>query len=152
MTRPTIRPARPEDLPALLSMVRALALHHGDTPEVTEADLKRDVFSSAPWLAVLVADGPQGLLGYAALMPLAQLQNGLRGMELHHLYVRDNERNLGTGSLLIEAAVAHARRQGCAWVTVGTAENNEAARAFYERRGFLVRPAIGPRLSRRLAA
>lgn len=152
MTRPTIRPARPEDLPGLLSMVRALALHHGDRPEVTEADLRRDVFSAAPWLTVLVADGPQGLHGYAALVPLAQLQDGLRGLELHHLFVRDDDRNLGTGSGLIEAAVAHARRMGCAFLTVGTHPDNAAALAFYERRGFLPRPVTGARLARRLAA
>lgn len=152
MTRPTIRPARPEDLPALLDMIRALARHHGDTPEVTEADLRRDLFAAPHWLTVLVAQAGPGLAGYAALVPLAQLQNGLRGMELHHLYVRDDDRNLGTGSRLVEAAVAHARRLGCAWVTVGTAEDNAAARAFYERRGFLPRPVAGQRLARRLAA
>lgn len=152
MTRPTIRPARREDLPALLAMVQALARHHGDTPRLDEADLQRDLFSAQPWLSVLVADLPTGLAGYAALVPQAQLQNGLRGMDLHHLYVRPDDRNLGIGSQLIDAAVAHARRHGCAWLTVGAQPGNTAARAFYERRGFLPRPVTADRLARRLAA
>lgn len=152
MSRPTIRSARPDDLPALLRMVHALAAHHGDSPAVTEADLRRDLFATQPWMRVLVADTPAGLVGYAALLPLAQMHTGLRGMELHHLFVTPDDRSDGIGGLLIEAAVVQARRLGCSYMTVGTHPDNTAAQAFYTRRGFAPRAVTGARFARVLAA
>lgn len=152
MPRPAIRPARPDDLSALLRMVHALAAHHGDDAAVTEADLARDLFSARPWMQVLLAETPDGPVGYAALLPIAQLQKGVRGMELHHLYVAPDDRGSGIGGLLIEAAGDHARRQGCSYMSVGTHPGNLAAQSFYTRRGFSPRPLAGARFARVLAA
>ena len=150
MSQITIRPAQGRDFPQLLPMIHALAEHHGDTPSVTEADLLRDVLGTRRWLDVLVAEHEGVVAGYAALCPLAQLQFGMRGMDLHHLYVAPDGRGRGTGRALIHAALAHCADNGCRYMTVGTHPANEAAARLYAAAGFESLPPPGPRFRMRL--
>ena len=92
-----IRHAKPRDLPELNAMILALAQHHGDASAMTPEVLERDLFGPMPWIQALVADsGEEGLIGYAILVPLYKAQEGKRGMELHHLFVRDGQRGKAT--------------------------------------------------------
>ena len=147
---PTIRSAMPQDQTRLLEMIHALAKYHDDPPACTSDALLRDVFSDDPFLHVLVAErsGPAentGLLGYAALTRSAQLQRGLRGLDMHHLYVDSSARDEGIGAALVAATQTHAQALGCAYVTVGTHPDNVSAQAFYAAQGFQRRDANGPR-------
>lgn len=142
---PVIRAVQWADIPGLAEMVAALARHHGDTATVSRATLRRDVLGDNPWITVLVAETEGRLAGYAALVPLAQLQAGARGMDLHHLYVDPVRRGRGIGRRLIEAAKAQAARRGCGYLTVGTAAGNRAAQAVYPSCGFEALAAAGPR-------
>ena len=146
-----IRPAIPADLPQLVAMVRALAAHHGDDAQITEATLARDLFGPQPWIQVLVAEGETHLTGYAALTQLARLQHGQRGLDIHHLFVVADQRGTGLGKALIAAVLDHARAQDCAYVTVSALEANTAARAFYARQGFHDAPVKGVRFARLIA-
>lgn len=83
-----------------------------------------------------MAEGETGLLGYAALCPRAQLQFGLRGMDLRHLYVAPVARGKGLGRRLIRAAAARAGAAGCSFLTVGTASGNWHAQTVYRACGF----------------
>lgn len=71
-----LRDAAQADIPRLLSMVRALAIHHGDVPEVSTDVLKRDFFGEIPWVYVVVAEVEGEVVGYAVLCPLINLQAG----------------------------------------------------------------------------
>ena len=141
------RPLRPGDLPQVLEMVHALAFHHGDAPLATLSDLERDALGDNPWLRLIVLARGDDLLGYAALLPLAQLQYGVRGMDLHHLYVVPAARGTGAGRLLVDAAVARAKADGCRYLSVGTAPDNVDAQHVYRALGFSERPKPGPRFS-----
>jgi GNAT superfamily N-acetyltransferase len=125
-----------KDIPAICRMIKALATHHGDTATVTATTLRRDVFGAIPWFHLLVAKTPAGLQGYAALLPLGQLQYAKREMDLHHLFVTPAARGQGIGRALIAAAIAHARTLGCTSLRVGTAPDNLRAQAFYLDFGF----------------
>ena len=120
----------------ILDLAHALAAYHGDAATLSLAALERDSLGPAPWVTLLVAEGTTGLHGYAALCPQMQLQFGARGMDLHHLFVCDTARGKGLGRALVQAAMEHARGQGCAYVTVGTDQQNRRAQAFYRRAGF----------------
>lgn len=140
-----IRPVAAPDLPVVLKMIKGLAAHHDDTAAVTLATLERDVMGDGPWLTLLVAEQDKALLGYAALCPMAQLQFGVRGMDLHHLFVSRDARGLGLGKQLIDASMAAAKDQGCRYMTVGTHPDNVTAQGIYLAAGFEPLDGIGPR-------
>jgi GNAT superfamily N-acetyltransferase len=146
-----IRAATPADLPELVAMVQALAAHHGDTSQISEAALARDLFAPQPWLQALVAEGSKRLIGYAALTQLTRLQYGQRGFDIHHLFVVADHRGRGLGKALITAILDHARAQGCSYITVSALEGNLPARAFYAAQGFQDAPVKGLRYAKVIA-
>ncbi|UWR22781.1 GNAT family N-acetyltransferase [Sulfitobacter sp. S190] len=145
MTQPLLRPVETRDLPRLFEMIVALAAHHGDTPGLTPQALRDDVTGDHPWVRVLVAEADGVPIGYGALCPLAQLQHGVRGMDMHHLFVEAAWRGHGVGRALIEGCVELARALGCRYVTVGTHPDNLAAQQVYAAAGFETLSSPGPR-------
>ncbi|AXI44950.1 GNAT family N-acetyltransferase [Sulfitobacter sp. SK012] len=139
-----------EDLPDVLKLVQALAAHHGDTPMATLESLRRDCLGPAPWVTVIVAEA-DGIVGYAALCRLAQVQFGVRGMDIHHLFVARAQRAKGIGRLLIEASIAEAAAQQCRYLTVGTHPENDVAPRVYLNAGFDALPPPGPRFRIKLS-
>lgn len=141
----TIRPVTEADLPEVLRMVHALAAHHNDRAQATLDDLRRDVLGAHPWIHLLVAQG----VGYAALSPLAQLQFGVRGMDMHHLFGDSHARGRGIGHALISASLELTRGLGCRYMTVGTHPDNLAAQAVYRAVGFEQIDGAGPRFRKK---
>lgn len=140
-----IRPAAPADAERIVAMIQGLAAHHGDAATVSVAALARDVFADPPWLWVLVAERAGHLVGYAALAPLVKLQAGERGLDIHHLWVEAEHRGERIGRALVDAAIAEARRLGCASITIGTHADNTEAQARYRAMGFQPASPPGPR-------
>lgn len=145
-----IRRAKRRDLAGILAMVEALTRHHDDVPRLTPETLERDLFGLPPWFHVLVAEGAAGLQGYAALLPLARLGYGERGMDLHHLFVVENARGRGIGAALVRAAEEMARGFGCGYLIIGTHPDNRAAQDYYRRLGYGPMPNVAVRFTRRL--
>ena len=145
-----IRRAERRDLPEILQMAKALTRHHDDVPRLTAETLERDLFGAPPWFHVLVAEGAAGLQGYAALLPLARLGYGERGMDLHHLFVAESARGQGIGTALIRAAEEMARDFGCGYLIIGTHPDNLKAQAHYQRLGYGPMPNLARRFTRRI--
>ena len=145
-----IRKMTEADVPQVVTMITALAACHDDQPDIDAERVARDALGSHPWATVLVADGGSQLLGYAALLPMAQLQFGVRGVDMHHLFVCRDARGNGVGAALVRACQKEARERDCSFITVGTHPDNRKAMRFYEREGFLRRSGPGPRFSVRL--
>lgn len=145
-----VRSARPADTERIVQMIESLARHHGDMPSITASNLVRDAFGVAPWIYVLVAEAGSELIGYAALCGLTRLQFGLRGMDLHHLFIEPAFRGRGIGHSLVLASKIKAASLACSYLTVGTHPDNHKARAFYESLGFERKDAYTPRFSMRL--
>lgn len=145
-----IRPVVRDDLPKVREMVAALAAHHGDEAEVTVAHLRRDLFGLTPWLKMLVADDGDGPVGYAAMGQRTKIADGLRGMEVEHLYVDPEHRGRGVGRQLLAEAEATVRRLGGDFVSVGTHPSNDAARAIYASLGFEPHPLDPKRFRKRI--
>lgn len=142
-----VRCARQTDAARIVEMAGKLADHHGDTPTLTAEHLIRDISGEYPWLHVLVAEADGELVGYAALCRLTQLQFGLRGMDMHHLFTEASFRGQGVGHILVEASKITARALACSYMTVGTHPDNHKAQAFYEALGFERRDAYPPRFA-----
>ncbi|WP_055086235.1 GNAT family N-acetyltransferase [Jannaschia donghaensis] len=118
---------RPSDADALLPLVQSLAAHHDDVPAATAHTLARDLADG--WIWGFGAGDPMD--GYVLLIPHAQAQQGVRGADLHHVFVRPRARRQGLARRLIAAAEADARDRGCAYVVIGAHVGNEAARDTY---------------------
>ena len=146
-TRDAVR----QDIVKLNSMIGALAKFHGDTPEIDAKALERDVFGVHPWIYIVVAEINQNVIGYAALCPLIRLQVGMRGIDMHHLFVEEEFRGLGVGKALIEASKTKARELECGYMTVGTHPDNSEAQAMYLASGFEARDSSSLRFSVLLA-
>ena len=147
----TIRAAKRHDLPEVNEMIALLAAHHGDAAGMTPDKLERDLFGPMPWIQALVADGGDGLMGYAILVPLYRADTGTRGMDLHHLFVRDGQRGNGIGHHLVSRAREIARTAGCDYLSVSAATGNFAAHRFYEQLDFRPRPVTGMRYMQAIA-
>lgn len=147
----TIRTAKQRDLPELHELITLLAAHHGDAAATTLEQLERDLFGPVPWITALVAESTEGLMGYAILVPLYRAQEGQRGMDLHHLFVRDGHRGHGIGQHLVDRAREIARKAGCGYLSVSAATGNVQAHRFYEQLDFTPRPVTGMRYMQSLA-
>ena len=147
----TIRDARRSDRARIVELVGAIAEHHGDVARLTEEQLARDAFSSAPWVYLLVAETADGrIVGYAALCPLLHLQFGARSLDLHHLFVEPGFRRKGVGAVLIEGVKRKATALDCVQIYVGALLENTDAQAFYIAQGFEPRPSATPRFRLKL--
>lgn len=147
-----IRDLLPGDLAALLPLVEGLASHHGDEARVSVSTLFREFFGDPRWLHGIVAAEDNGLLGYAALLPRVRLHRGERGMDLHHLFVLPEARGRGLGRGLVRAALDHAHRQGCAYMTVTAHPANPTVQGFYRAQGFHAAPPAPDRFAYDLSA
>lgn len=146
-----IRAVRQDDLEALAQMVSELADHHGDSVRLEAERLERDLFGPQPWIRALIAESAGEPVGYTILSPVYRANEGGRGLDIHHLYVRAAFRNQGIGQNLVSIAREEARRLGCSFMTVGAATGNFKAHRFYETLSFTPRPVTGMRYNQSLA-
>jgi ribosomal protein S18 acetylase RimI-like enzyme len=136
--RVEIRLAGPGDVAALVPLVeeywRFEAIEGFDAAQV--AALLARVFSDPSlgraWIAT-VDDHPAGYL--LAVFVFSLEYQGLTA-EIDELYVAPRHRRHGLGAMLLDAGEDAFRASGCTHVALQIGRDNEAARAFYQRRGF----------------
>jgi GNAT superfamily N-acetyltransferase len=100
-----IRPARPQDVPAVVSMVHELA-DYERAPEqchLTEEQLHAALFGPSPALYGHVAAGPDGPLGFALWFLNFSTWEGVHGIYLEDLFVSPAARGSGAGRALLAA-------------------------------------------------
>jgi len=86
--------------------------------------------------AVFVAELPgTGVVGWVHVGVVRLIDSEARA-EIHGLIVGEDQRSLGAGALLLEAAEKWARPRGCAAMNVRSNVMRERAHKFYERQGY----------------
>lgn len=135
----TIREAREEDMPAVLELIKELAVFEKE-PEaviVTAENLKRDGFGENPAFKCFVAEAEGGIQGMALVYFRYSTWKG-KTVHLEDLIVREAFRGKGLGNALYRKVIEYAREQGVKrteWVVL---DWNTHARDFYERSGATV--------------
>ncbi|MGL4236799.1 GNAT family N-acetyltransferase [Tabrizicola sp.] len=135
-----IRPARPEDAPA----IAALLNHWIETSAITfnsvlktEADIREMIAAKeAAGHAFLVAIGDDGqLLGQASY---GQFRAGIgyKTCMEHSISLSRDANGKGTGRALMTAIEDHARKAGAHQMIAGVSGENAEGRAFHERLGY----------------
>ena len=91
-----------------------------------------------PWGHVLVAERPDGVVGFAACGQTEddELDQPARG-EIYVIYVHPTAWRQGAGTALLDQALRHLRADGFREAVLWVLQGNQPAIAFYEAAGFV---------------
>lgn len=133
----TIRTAEPHDVPAILSLIRALAEYEKLLDEVTatEAALHDSLFGARPYAEAMIAwDGEQAV-GFALYFHNYSTFLAKPGIYLEDLFVRPAHRGRGLGKELLARVARVAVERGCGRMEWAVLDWNAPAIAFYRSLG-----------------
>jgi GNAT superfamily N-acetyltransferase len=130
----TIRPSTEADFPAILELIRELAVFQG-SPELVlnTVELMRE---EKTYFRCYVAEipAPQEIVGIASYFFAYYTWVG-KSLYLDDLYVKSTHRGQQIGSALLQKIFDTAREENCKRVRWMVSEWNTDALAFYEKRG-----------------
>jgi GNAT superfamily N-acetyltransferase len=132
-----IRPACPEDVPAILSLIRALARYEKLEHEVvgTEADLREHLFGAHPRAEVALVEDGGDIAAFALFFHNYSTFLCKPGLYLEDLFVLPDHRRKGYGKALLGHLARVAVERGCGRFEWAVLDWNEPAIAFYRSLG-----------------
>lgn len=132
-----IRPARVEDVPIILELIRDLATYERAPDEVTatEEQLVDVLFGERPAAEVLLAFEGQTPVGFAVYFYNFSTWLGRPGLYLEDLFVKPETRGKGYGRALLVALAEIARNRECGRMEWAVLDWNEPAINFYRALG-----------------
>jgi GNAT superfamily N-acetyltransferase len=133
-----IRPAVATDVPAILTLIRELAVFEREpesTVEATEDSLREALFGEQPsvWAHVAELDGV--VVGTAIWFVTFSTWTGRHGMHLEDFVVSEAARGTGLGVALFDELRRICTERGYPRFEWRVLDWNVAAERFYERRG-----------------
>ena len=128
-----IRPARIEDVPVILELIRDLATYERAPAEVTatEEQLVDVLFGERPAAEVLLAFEGKSPVGFAVFFHNFSTWLGRPGLYLEDLFVKPEKRGKGYGRALLVDLAKIARDRGCGRMEWAVLDWNEPAIKFY---------------------
>ncbi len=141
-TQPLLRPARVDDVEAIVGLIRELAEFEQLTHlvEATPQRLRPHLFGDRPSAECVVADDRGELVAFALFFGNFSTFLARPGLYLEDLYVRPSHRGRGLGKALLDHLGALAVERGCGRFEWSVLDWNADAIAFYERMGATVMP------------
>ena len=137
-----IAPARTGDVPAVVSMIKALAdfeqLSH--LCVATEASLHAALFGPSPLIEVLVGWEARTAVAFALFFHNFSTFLGCKGLYLEDLFVQPAYRGRGYGQALLIRLAQIAVARDCGRFDWAVLDWNEAAIGFYQSLGATVLP------------
>ena len=132
-----IRPARVEDVPVILELIRDLATYERAPDEVTatEEQLVDVLFGERPSAEVLLAFEGKAPVGFAVFFYNFSTWLGRPGLYLEDLFVKPEKRGKGYGRALLVDLAKIARDRGCGRMEWAVLDWNEPAIKFYRALG-----------------
>ena len=140
MNRPQnfqIRPARLDEVPIILQLIRDLATYERAPDDVvaTEEQLVEVLFGQRPVAEVLLAYEGESPVGFAVYFYNFSTWLGRPGLYLEDLFVRPDKRGKGYGRALLVELAKIARDRGCGRMEWAVLNWNEPAIKFYRALG-----------------
>jgi GNAT superfamily N-acetyltransferase len=132
-----ICPARVEDVPIILQLIRDLATYERAPDEVvaTEEQLVDVLFGERPVAEVLLAFEEESPVGFAVYFYNFSTWLGRPGLYLEDLFVKPEKRGKGYGRGLLVELAKIARDRGCGRMDWAVLNCNEPAIKFYQTLG-----------------
>jgi len=133
----SIRNADPQDIPVILSFIRELAEYEREPKAVqaTEADLRRDGFSSSPKFRVIISEWDRDPVGMAFFFHHYSTWQGRAGIYLEDLFVRPQFRGKGIGKALMVHLARIALDESLYGIRWEVLDWNALAIEVYQRQG-----------------
>ena len=152
----SLRRATPDDAPALLRLILALAEYERLAHEVctTAADLRAALLVASPRVAALLAEVDGRAVGFALWFHTFSTFTGKSGLYLEDIFVEPAYRGRGIGRAIFRHLAQQAIAEGCARFEWAVLDWNEPARNFYASLGaepmaeWTVQRLAGPALAR----
>ena len=135
-----IVPARENDVPVILGLIRELAAYERLAHEVvaTEADIRDALFGARPLAEVVLAIGNDHPVGFALFFHNFSTFRGRPGLYLEDLFVVPGWRGRGVGRHLLLHLARIAVSRHCARMEWSVLHWNDPAIGFYQRLGATV--------------
>lgn len=132
-----IAPLEPVEIPALLELIRELAIFERleHEMEATEESLREAFFGQNPGAGALLARENGELVGYAIYFFTFSSFLGRRGIWLDDLYVRPAARRRGIGRALMESVAKIAAKHNCGRYEWSALNWNQNALDVYKKLG-----------------
>ena len=132
-----IRPARVQDVPIILQLIRDLATYERAPDEVTatEEQLVEVLFGERPAAEVLLAFERELPVGFAVFFHNFSTWLGRPGLYLEDLFVKPEMRGKGYGRALLVELAKIARDRSCGRMEWAVLNWNEPAIKFYRALG-----------------
>src|SRR5213593_2879230 len=132
-----IRPARVEDVPIILQLIRDLATYERAPDEVTatEEQLVDVLFGERPAAEVLLAFEGKSPVGFAVFFHNFSTWLGRPGLYLEDLFVKPEKRGKGYGYALLVDLAKIACDRGCGRMEWAVLDWNDPAIQFYRKLG-----------------
>jgi len=132
-----ICPARVEDVPIILQLIRDLATYERAPDEVvaTEEQLIEVLFGERPVAEVLLAFEGESPVGFAVYFYSFSTWLARPGLYLEDLFVKPEKRGKGYGRALLVELAKIARERGCGRMEWAVLNWNESAIKFYRTLG-----------------
>src|SRR6187399_358600 len=132
-----IRPARMEDVPVILELIRELATYERAPNEVTatEEQLVDVLFGEKPAAEVLLAFEKDTPVGFAVFFHNFSTWLGRPGLYLEDLFVKPEHRGKGYGRALLVDLARIAQERDCGRMEWAVLDWNEPAIQFYRKLG-----------------
>jgi GNAT superfamily N-acetyltransferase len=133
----SVRPIRPDDVPAVVGLVRELAEYEKAAHEVrlTEAQLHESLFGAAPALFGHVAEVNGDVVGTALWFLNFSTWRGTHGVYLEDLYVQPAHRGTGLGKELLRTLAELCVERGWSRLEWSVLDWNTPSIDFYKAAG-----------------
>jgi GNAT superfamily N-acetyltransferase len=133
----TVRPIRPDDVPAVVGLVRELADYERALSEVhlTAEQLRAALFGDSPALFGHVAQADGAVVGVALWFLNFSTWRGTHGIHLEDLYVQPEHRGRGLGRELLRTLAAVCVQRGYSRLEWSVLDWNAPSIDFYRSAG-----------------
>jgi GNAT superfamily N-acetyltransferase len=133
----SIKPARPEDVPVILELIRDLATYERAPNDVTatEEQLHKVLFGPKPAAEVVIGYEEGVPVGFAVFFYNFSTWLGKAGLYLEDLFVRPEKRGRGYGRALLVHLAQIAKARNCGRMEWAVLDWNEPAIQFYRSLG-----------------
>jgi GNAT superfamily N-acetyltransferase len=132
-----IRSATPADVPAIASLIRALAEYEklSDMVVLDEIQLSDHLFGKRPYAECLIAQAEDAVVGFALFFHNYSTFLGKPGIYLEDLFVLPEHRGAGYGKALLAEIGKVAAARDCGRIEWSVLDWNSPAIGFYDSLG-----------------